>query len=114
MDGSLSEPRHVSIGLPQGSILSPLLYTIFPNDLPECVHSHDLPDQKHPWFNLSCIKCGSICCFADDSSFNISAHDPVELNGLINRKYDNIANYMHGNKLSLNSDKTDIMIIQSR
>ena len=41
VDGALSEPLEVNIGVPQGSILGPLLYTIFTNELPEVVHKHD-------------------------------------------------------------------------
>ena len=41
VDGALSEPQKVDIGVPQGSILGPLLYTIYTNDLPESVHNHE-------------------------------------------------------------------------
>ena len=37
IDGSLSPFLHVDVGVPQGSILGPLCYILFPNDLPETV-----------------------------------------------------------------------------
>ena len=41
VDGSLSSALRVHVGVPQGSILGPLLYVIFTNELPEVVHGVD-------------------------------------------------------------------------
>ena len=113
-DGALSDPLEVDVG---GSILGPLLYTIFTNELPEVVHNHD-PQHSNDhaarkFFNVHCDPCGSICCFADDSTFSISDKDPVKLQHDINSKYKDIANYMAMNKLFLNSEKTHLLVITS-
>ena len=43
IEGCLSKLLTVDTGVPQGSILGPLLYTIFTNDLPEVIHEVDGP-----------------------------------------------------------------------
>ena len=91
--------------------VGPLLYIIFTNDLPECVHPH-LPDSESI-FNTQCSACGGICCFADDSTFTLSSKTPEDLTKDISEKYLEIANYMGQNKLVLNSDKTHLLVMAS-
>ena len=118
IDGALSEPQEVTVGVPQGSILGPLLYTIYTNDLPEVLHNHEPHQTQHgdaqPFYNVHCKPCGEICCFADDSTLSVSSSDPVLLQQDINNKYQMVSNYMAMNKLFLNSDKTHLMIMTSQ
>ena len=99
------------VGVPQGSILGPLMYIIFTNDLPESVHNHLAKNGS--FFNTHCKQCGGICCYADDSTYTISGKDPLELTRVMTEKYTNIATYMSQNKLVLNSDKTHLIIMAS-
>ena len=114
IDGCFSDPVPVNIGVPQGSILGPLMYILFTNDFPEVVHDHEPNDTNITPFNLPCHSCGGICCFADDSSFIISSQSPDDLKAKLESNYNAIANYMLGNKLALNSEKTQFMVIASR
>ena len=106
IDGVLSEP--LIDGVPQGYMLGPL-YSLFTNDLPEVIHNH-LADNE-TFFNIKCSSCGSVCCYADDSTYTISSQDTDELNIAIDTKYKEIERYMASNKLVLNSDKTHLLVM---
>ena len=106
IDGYLSKPLSVEAGVPQGSILGPLLYVLFTNDLPEAVHDHENED-----LNGNCNSCGSVCCYADDTTYSKSHKDPVVLKQQIDQKYQKLSEYMNQNKLILNKDKTHLLIM---
>ena len=112
-DGALSPFLPVKVGVPQGSILGPLFYVLFTNDLPETV----LQDQSHVHFSQltsHCDQCGGLCCFADDSTYAVSSADQDILEQKLNAKYEVLANYMANNRLKLNDEKTHLLIMSTR
>ena len=92
----MSTPKPVTVGVPQGSILGPLLFLIYINDLPECL--------KH---------CKSIL-YADDTLLYYSADNTSELQSKLNSDLQSLSTYLNHNLLTLNHDKTKFIIFAGR
>lgn len=91
-----SEVSVISRGVPQGSVLGPVLFLLFVNDLPRCVTA---PNSK-------------ICLFADDTSLSLSAQNRTELESKAYEGVEQIIQWFDTNKLLVNSTKTQIMDFQ--
>ena len=76
----------ITCGVPQGSILGPLLFIIYINDL--CQVSDTL----------------KLTMFADDTNLFCSSNDIKTL--FLNTNLEQISDWFRANKLSLNEDKT--------
>ena len=91
----MSKTRTVKCGIPQGSNLGPL-FLLYINDLPNCLTS------------------SSASMFADDTNISTNGKTNDELQERINVDLENIHQWLLANKLTLNKDKTEYMIIGSR
>ena len=96
VNGELSGARAVTCGVPQGSLIGPLLFLIYINDLPNCL-SKALPRM-----------------YADDTSISIAASSLPELESALNAELAYLHEWLNVNKLSLNIAKTELMLIGSR
>ena len=104
INGSLSKLLPVSSGVPQGSILGPLLYTLFTNELPDVV-GHSCDQGKSP---------DSVCCYADDTTLTCVNADHSKLSERLTLQYDRISEFMLDNRLKLNQDKTHLIVITTQ
>ena len=68
-------------------------------------------EEDAPPYTMSCTVCGSICCYADDTTYSCSSKDPEELSRKLSSKYMVVSEYMVNNRLKLNDDKTNLMVM---
>ena len=91
INGFVSENKVINHGVPQGSVLGPILFLLYINDL------------------HSCIKHSTTYHFADDTNLlNISSNYKT-LTKEINKDLKSLVMWLSANKISLNNDKTEII-----
>ena len=95
VNGHTSAKLEITCGVPQGSVLGPLLFLIYINDL------------------LNVSKYLSFYLFADDTNIYFKSHDLAHLQKIMNRELKKVRKWLDANRLSLNIDKTNFVIFHS-
>ena len=95
ISGHMSTTCKITHGVPQGSILGPLMFLVFINDLPLT------------------IRCDTDM-YADDSTLSATGRSLDDINSKLQSDLDNVHSWCVENKMIINAKKTKCMCIASK
>lgn len=96
ISGYQSEPKTITHGVPQGSILGPKLFSIFVNDLPESITS------------------GELFMFANDTTIFTIGNNIDDIILTLQSVLDQLYTWCQSNRLIANESKPEALIISSQ
>jgi hypothetical protein len=95
INGKLSDKKRINCGVPQASILGPLLFLLYINDLPDCLRST------------------ASCMYVDDTQIFSSSYDANELVVKQNSNLAHVFECMKENRLQVHPSKYKMMFVGS-
>ena len=93
--GVKSDKISIKCGVPQGSVLGPLLFLLYINDF------------------SNCSKILDIHLFDDDSNLFLSDKNLINIERVINCELVKVKDWLNANKLTLNVSKSNFVIFHS-
>ena len=92
VNGCSSNHLNITCGVTQCSVLGPLLFLIYINDLPKS-------SSKLSYY-----------LFADETNIYFESQSSINLQKMVNKELKHIKKWLDANKLALNTDKTNFVI----
>ena len=96
VNGITSTHRPVSLGVPQGSVLGPVLFLLYINDMPLLINK------------------STLIMYADDTTIYYSHRDIDQLIAVLNNELGSVSRWLKANYLTLNMTKTTYSILTMR
>jgi accessory colonization factor AcfC len=85
---SFSAWKKITDGVPQGSVLGPLLFLVYVNDLPKTINDNNIP-----------------VLFADNTSIIVKSPNPKDIQTNMIEAFDHVNKWFKVNSLSINVEK---------
>ena len=95
-NGHVSSDNTVMCGVPQGSVLGPLFFLLYINDL---------------FLSLNYL---SFIVFADDTNIFLRYKDLATLARMVNQEFSHVSSWLNANKLTVHPDKSKFVIFHPR
>ena len=90
--GNISKTLEIRCGVLEGSVLGPLVFLLYINDLP-------LVSKKLTFF-----------LFADDTKIYYESSDVLEIHKTVNKELKKVRKWLEANRLALNIEKTNFVL----